>query len=93
MADLKIPEDLQYEYDRIVQRKRTRQIKAPDIERIATLTEENAALKVQVERLIEALTMIYDKWEDGVNCYEASDGEEFDESGTSLGHAVKLDFE
>jgi len=64
------------------------------------LRKENSALKEQLAEARklaqlreDALVMIYDKWENGNPCYEACDGETFDESGSCIGNAVKLSFE
>ena len=46
------------------------------------------ALVAENERLREALTMLYDKWEDGDDCYE--DPEDY---GGFLGKAFKLSLE
>jgi hypothetical protein len=60
----------------------------------ATITHVNgiAALERERDRLREALSMLYDKWENGVPCHEAIDGQ-IDDDSTPIGNAVKLSFE
>ena len=44
-----------------------------------------------IDRRRDALAMLYDKWENGVPCYEATDGQ-IDEAGPSIGNSFKLSF-
>jgi hypothetical protein len=62
-------------------------------EQIAALKEQLAEARKLAQLREDALVMIYDKWENGNPCYEACDGETFDESGSCIGNAVKLSFE
>lgn len=42
-------------------------------------------------KLLEALTLMYSRWEDGITCYEARDGEiEIHQSSYPIGNILKL---
>ncbi len=53
--------------------------------------KELRELRQERNRLKDALTNLYDKWENGTPCQEASEGGELID-GTNLGNAVKLTF-
>lgn len=53
-------------------------------ERAARLERED-----EIAALEEALALMYDKWENGVSCYEADEEGDCSE-GSSLGNAFKL---
>jgi hypothetical protein len=59
---------------------------------LAALTHISA-LEEQVEGLRKALEMMYERYEDGITCYEADDDGSINDGGSSIGNAVKLSFE
>lgn len=53
--------------------------------------EKYDALRASHDRLKHCLELLYDKWENGVPCHEANEGQ-IDENSSFIGNAVKLSF-